>query len=54
VKAAFSYAGGKQRMASRIVKLLPKHTVYVEPFVGGAAVLCAKPWPEVGSLFEGG
>lgn len=39
----FSYYGGKQRLASKIVKLIPKHTVYCEPFCGGAAVYFAKP-----------
>lgn len=44
---AFSYYGGKQRMARNIVPLIPRHTVYVEPFCGGAAIFFAKPWPNV-------
>lgn len=43
MKPPFSYYGGKQRLASKIVKLIPKHTVYVEQFCGGAAVYFAKP-----------
>lgn len=38
----FGRYGGKQRIARKIVPLLPPHDKYVEPFAGGAAVLFAK------------
>lgn len=40
--APFAWYGGKQRLAGRIVDLLPPHRTYVEAFGGAAAVLCAK------------
>ena len=42
-----SYYGGKQRMAHNIIPLIPKHTVYCEPFCGGASIMFKKPWPDV-------
>jgi len=42
VRAAFSYLGGKSRLAPWIASLLPAHRTYVEPFAGSAAVLFAK------------
>lgn len=45
MRGLVSYYGGKARLASRIVEEINKipHTVYGEPFCGGAAVLFAKP-----------
>lgn len=36
------YFGGKQRIAPKIVDLLPTHRHYVEPYCGGLSVLLAK------------
>jgi DNA adenine methylase len=41
-KPPFSYYGGKQTMAKHILPLIPKHTTYVEPFAGGAAIFWLK------------
>jgi len=36
------YIGGKNRLATKIIGLLPTHTTYVEPFAGGAQVFFHK------------
>jgi len=41
-RTPISYYGGKQLMARYILPNIPKHTVYVEAFAGGAAIFFAK------------
>lgn len=47
MKSILTYYGGKQRMAHKIVPLIPKHINYVEPFFGGGAVFFSKPFPKI-------
>lgn len=42
MKPPLTYYGGKQKLAKTIIKLIPAHTAYIEPFFGGGAVFFAK------------
>jgi len=42
LRTPITYYGGKQKLAAKIVSLIPKHHLYCEPFIGGAAVFFAK------------
>lgn len=42
MKTPINYWGGKQKLARHILKILPKHNLYCEPFFGGGAVFFAK------------
>lgn len=42
MKTPITYYGGKQKLASTILKMIPTHKLYCEPFIGGAAIFFAK------------
>ncbi len=42
VKTPISYYGGKQKLLSTILTKIPDHTLYCEPFLGGAAIFFGK------------
>lgn len=42
LKTPISYYGGKQKLATTILELIPAHNLYCEPFIGGAAIFFAK------------
>lgn len=43
MRTPITYYGGKQRLASTIVAMMPSHKIYCEPFFGGGAVFFHKP-----------
>jgi DNA adenine methylase len=47
INSPFKWVGGKSRLRTQIVALIPEHTCYVELFSGAAWVLFAKPPSDV-------
>lgn len=47
MKTPVTYYGGKQRMVNVLLKFIPPHRIYCEPFFGGGALFFAKPKSEV-------
>ena len=41
-KTPITYYGGKQRMITKILTIIPRHRIYCEPFFGGGAIFFAK------------
>ncbi|HYH15827.1 MAG TPA: DNA adenine methylase [Flavisolibacter sp.] len=46
-RTPISYYGGKQNLIPHILPRIPKHTLYAEPFCGGAAIFFAKEQSEI-------
>lgn len=42
-KKLVPWIGGKQRLAPKIIKMMPEHITYCEVFAGGASVFWQKP-----------
>lgn len=47
LRTPLSYYGGKQKLAKTVLSFIPQHTLYCEPFLGGAAIFFAKNVSEV-------
>lgn len=51
MKPPLTYYGGKQKLVKTILPLIPKHSLYVEPFLGGGAIFWNKE-PSTGEVLN--
>jgi len=42
VRTPIAYYGGKQKLANKIINLIPEHSLYCEPYLGGGAIFFRK------------
>ncbi|RTL47470.1 MAG: DNA adenine methylase [Sphingobacteriales bacterium] len=38
LRIPITYHGGKQKLVKHILKFIPEHNLYCEPFLGGGAI----------------
>ena len=50
MRAPFKWLGGKGNMAAKLMKLLPAHSTYVEPYFGAGSVFFAKAPAEIETI----
>ena len=43
LKGLFGRTGGKSKLKDKIRRMMPPHTTYIEPFVGGGSVFFSAP-----------
>lgn len=51
MKSPISWLGGKSKLAKQIIKVIPRHETYVEPFCGAAWIFFAKE-PSKGEILN--
>lgn len=47
LKCFFGRTGGKSLLVKKIIKIIPLHRVYIEPFIGAGSIFFAKPLAEI-------
>lgn len=50
MRRVLKYPGSKWNIAPQLVKLIPEHRSYVEPFFGSGAVLFNKPVSDIKTI----